>query len=90
MATLKERFDQTSAWVRTAQFSKPVPDDRKLLVYKLFKQGTVGDVQGTQPYAIQFEARAKWDAWNSVKGMSKDAAMQGYIDEVEKQKKEFA
>lgn len=88
--SLKERFDQTAAYVKTANFSKPVPDDRKLLVYKFFKQATVGDVQGGQPYAIQFEARAKWDAWNTVKGMSKDAAMEAYIAEVEKQKKEFA
>ena len=26
------------------------------------------------------EARAKWDAWNSVKGMSKEDAMHRYID----------
>ena len=25
------------------------------------------------------EARAKWDAWNSVKGMSKEDAMRQYI-----------
>jgi len=25
-------------------------------------------------------ARAKWDAWNSVKGTSQDDAMQQYID----------
>ena len=29
---------------------------------------------------IQFEARSKWDAWNSVKGESKESAMQNYID----------
>jgi diazepam-binding inhibitor (GABA receptor modulating acyl-CoA-binding protein) len=30
------------------------------------------------------EARAKWDAWNSVKGMSKEEAMKQYIDIVTK------
>jgi hypothetical protein len=40
----------------------------------------VGDVEGTQPWAVQMEARAKWDAWNSVKGMSKEDAMKQYID----------
>jgi choline-glycine betaine transporter len=30
--------------------------------------------------AVQFEARAKWDAWNALKGTSKEAAMQKYID----------
>ena len=33
-----------------------------------------------QPLFIQFEARSKWDAWNSVKGESKESAMQNYID----------
>jgi diazepam-binding inhibitor (GABA receptor modulating acyl-CoA-binding protein) len=42
-------------------------------------QATVGDVEGGQPWAVQMEARAKWDAWNSVKGMSKEDAMRQYI-----------
>lgn len=48
--------------------------------YSYYKQATIGDVEGSQPYAIQFEARAKWDAWNSLKGMSKQEAQQKYID----------
>lgn len=40
----------------------------------------VGDVEGSAPWSIQFEAKAKWDAWNSVKGMSKEEAMQKYVD----------
>ena len=47
-------------------------------------QATVGDVEGTQPWAVQMEARAKWDAWNSVKGMAKEEAMKQYIDIVTK------
>ena len=43
-------------------------------------QATLGDVQGKQPWATSFEARAKWDAWNKLKGMSKEEAMQGYLD----------
>ena len=39
----------------------------------------VGDVQGSQPWAVQLEARAKWDAWNSVKGMAKEEAMRNYV-----------
>ena len=49
-----------------------------------FLQATVGDVEGTQPWAVQMEARAKWDAWNSVKGMAKEEAMKQYIDIVTK------
>ena len=37
-------------------------------------------MKGGQPWAVQVEARAKWDAWNSVKGMSKEDAKHRYID----------
>lgn len=29
---------------------------------------------------MQLEARAKWDAWAKLKGMSKEEAMQHYLD----------
>ena len=46
-------------------------------------QATEGDVKGSQPWAVNLEARAKWDAWNSIKGMSKEEAMQLYIELME-------
>ncbi len=39
----------------------------------------MGDVTGSQPWAVQLEARAKWDAWNGVKGKSKEDAMKEYV-----------
>eukprot|EP01063_Lacrimia_lanifica_P015731 TRINITY_DN223_c1_g3_i2.p3 TRINITY_DN223_c1_g3~~TRINITY_DN223_c1_g3_i2.p3 ORF type:complete len:104 (+),score=50.03 TRINITY_DN223_c1_g3_i2:61-372(+) len=60
--------------------AKDSSNEEKLKVYALFKQATVGDVQGSQPYAVQFEARAKWDAWNAVKGTSSDDAKKQYVD----------
>ena len=32
----------------------------KLSYYKFFKQATVGDVEGSQPWAIQFEAKVRY------------------------------
>jgi acyl-CoA-binding protein len=43
-------------------------------------QATEGDVRGDRPSIIRLEARAKYDAWAKHKGMSKEEAMQGYID----------
>ena len=43
-------------------------------------QATKGDVQGAQPWMINVEARAKWDWWAKLKGMSKEEAMEKYID----------
>ena len=56
-----------------------IDNDVKLSFYKYFKQVKSGDCNTSQPWKVQFEARAKWDAWNSVKGMSKEDAMAAYV-----------
>ena len=87
---LKKKFDTAVEEVRTAgDWSKAISDDRRLLCYAFFKQVNAGDVTGTQPWAVQFEARSKWDAWNKIKGTSRSDAMKGYVNEWEKQKVDF-
>ena len=52
-----------------------------------FKQATVGKCSekgGTQPWAVQVEARAKWDAWNALGDMSADDAKKAYVEELTK------
>jgi len=49
-------------------------------MYGLYKQASSGDVQGERPGMTDFVARAKWDAWEELKGTAKEAAMQQYID----------
>ena len=45
------------------------PDNNKLLqLYSLYKQATVGNVNTAQPWAVQIEARVKWDVWKSKEG----------------------
>ncbi|HEY4317213.1 MAG TPA: acyl-CoA-binding protein [Herbaspirillum sp.] len=57
------------------------PDNMTLLkMYALYKQGSLGDAQGERPGMTDFIARAKWDAWNELKGESSDGAMQKYLD----------
>lgn len=57
------------------------PDNMTLLeIYALFKQATTGDVSGERPGFTDMVGRAKFDAWNGVKGLSKDEAMQKYVD----------
>ena len=55
-------------------------DEQKTEVYGLYKQGLNGDNSAAAPYAIQLEAKAKWSAWESKKGMSQDDAKQAYVD----------
>lgn len=79
-------FDAKVAFVKgwTHGGSK-VTTAEKLACYGLFKQVTVGDNVTPQPWAMQLEARAKWDAWNSRKGLSKESAIAAYIAEVDAQ-----
>ena len=60
----------------------------KLNFYKCFKQVKDGDVTGSQPWAVQIDARLKYDAWATAKGTSKEDAMQACVDEMERQKAE--
>ena len=81
MATLKANFD--AAVVASKQLPDR-PDNLTLLkIYSLYKQSTVGDALGKRPGFTDMVGRAKYDAWATVKGKSKDEAMQEYADLVE-------
>jgi len=57
------------------------PDNFTLLrLYALYKQATVGDAAGDPPSAMDFVRRAKYDAWDEIRGTSTEEAMQQYID----------
>ncbi|CAF3735185.1 unnamed protein product [Rotaria sp. Silwood1] len=56
--------------------------DDLLYLYARFKQVTVGDVNIPRPGYFSFEAKTKWDAWNSLKSISKFQASKEYIQRV--------
>jgi diazepam-binding inhibitor (GABA receptor modulator, acyl-CoA-binding protein) len=57
------------------------PDNATLLkIYSLYKQATEGDNASKKPGFTDMVGRAKWDAWNSLKGTSSDDAKKQYID----------
>lgn len=77
MSDLAQRFAQAQAIV------KPVTglgNDTMLELYALYKQATVGDVSGARPGRMDLRGRAKYDAWARRKGMTREAAMQAYIE----------
>ncbi|WP_298835358.1 acyl-CoA-binding protein [uncultured Piscinibacter sp.] len=81
MADLKKRFEQA---VADSKSLPEKPDNQTLLkIYSLYKQATSGDVEGKRPGFTDMVGRAKWDAWNELKGKSGDDAMQEYIDLIE-------
>ncbi len=60
------------------------PDNATLLkIYSLYKQGSTGDNTEKKPGFGDMVGRAKWDAWNGLKGTSTDDAMQQYVDLIE-------
>ena len=60
------------------------PDNATLLkIYALYKQGTAGDNAEKKPGFSDMVGRAKWDAWNNLKGTAPDDAKQQYIDLIE-------
>ena len=77
MANLKALFEKAVAESKTLPEK---PDNATLLqIYALYKQATAGDVDGKRPGFTDMIGRAKWDAWNEIKGTSKDDAMQQYV-----------
>jgi acyl-CoA-binding protein len=84
MSDLKTRFE--AAREDSLKLPNRPDNDVLLELYSLYKQGTVGDVQGKRPGMLDFVARAKFDAWAERKGTTTEAAMQAYVDLVERLK----
>ena len=81
MADLKSQFEQA---VADSKKLSEKPDNMTLLkIYALYKQATAGDVEGKRPGFSDVVGRAKWDAWNELKGKSGDEAMQEYVELIE-------
>ena len=80
-----EQFEQAVANSKTLAER---PDNETLLkLYSLYKQATDGDNTGDAPSnPFDFVAKAKHNAWQSLKGLTKENAMQQYIDIVTKLK----
>jgi acyl-CoA-binding protein len=73
---LEDDFVAAQARVKTLR-STPGPDEL-LELYALYKQATVGDVQGERPSMLDFKGRAKYDAWSARRGTPKPDAMTAY------------
>ncbi|KAF8843690.1 acyl-CoA-binding protein [Paxillus ammoniavirescens] len=79
--SVQEKFDKAVAYVKNLPEDGPYqPDqDTKLNYYANFKQATEGDVNVAKPGVFSLVARAKWNAWDAVKGRSKEDAQKEYV-----------
>jgi len=79
MAAAKEALTFEVAADKVTKLKTRPNSDVLLKLYAHYKQATTGDCNTAQPYMIQVEARSKWDAWNALKGITKDDAKAKYI-----------
>ncbi|MFT3934321.1 MAG: acyl-CoA-binding protein [Chitinophagaceae bacterium] len=83
-------MDLNALFTEAVAESKTLPskpsNETLLQLYSFYKQATEGDAGGTAPGAFDFVAKAKYEAWSSLKGKTKEAAMQEYVNLVEKLK----
>lgn len=73
-------FEKAQADIKTLT-SRPGNEDM-LFLYAHFKQASSGDVSGKRPGMLDMVARAKYDAWAKLEGMSQKDAEAKYIAKV--------
>jgi diazepam-binding inhibitor (GABA receptor modulating acyl-CoA-binding protein) len=82
---IQELFQQAVA--RSKNLTEKPGNDILLQLYALYKQATEGDINTESPSNMfDFVAKAKFNAWESMKGKTKESAMQEYVDLIGKLK----
>ncbi|THU30444.1 acyl-CoA-binding protein [Niastella caeni] len=83
--TIQESFEQAVS--RSKTLTEKPGNDILLQLYALYKQATEGDVNVDPPSNMfDFVAKAKYNAWEEMKGKSKESSMQEYVELVGKLK----
>jgi diazepam-binding inhibitor (GABA receptor modulator, acyl-CoA-binding protein) len=82
---LKEEFEAAAA--ESKNLPEKPSNDTLLQLYSLYKQSTQGDITDPPPSnPFDFVAKAKYEAWLSIKGKSSSDAMKEYVELVKKLK----
>ncbi|XP_028620617.1 acyl-CoA-binding domain-containing protein 7-like [Grammomys surdaster] len=76
--SLQADFDQAAQDMRKLK-SRPEDEELKEL-YGLYKQSIIGDINiGACPPMLDLKGKAKREAWNLQKGLSKEDTMCAYV-----------
>lgn len=78
MSALETQFE--AAKQKVHELTEKPSNDVLLELYALNKQATLSDISIEKPAMFDFVGAAKYNAWEKKKGMTKEAAMQAYID----------
>ncbi|KAK7310788.1 hypothetical protein RJT34_08517 [Clitoria ternatea] len=79
-----ERSELEKVFVTATEFVagnglKSVGSNEQMYLYGLHKVATEGPCREPQPMPLKLFARAKWNAWQKLQGMSPEDAMEKYI-----------
>lgn len=58
---------------------KGLDQEHQLLLYGLYKQATIGNVNTPQPYSFDFVNSYKWKAWKAYEGFPQKNAVIAYV-----------
>jgi diazepam-binding inhibitor (GABA receptor modulator, acyl-CoA-binding protein) len=62
-----------------------IDNDTKLFFYGHYKQGIIGDCNIDKPTGLfNISNKLKYEAWNNLKGLSKDEAKKKYVEKFKK------
>ena len=83
--SIHERFQEAVARSKTLPRQS---NERLLKIYALYKQANIGDVSGPKPGTFDLKGKAKYQAWQDLKGMSQTQAMTEYAELIDELAKE--
>ena len=76
--TLEERFNIAADLVRGIVVQ--INDNLLAQLYGYFKQAREGNIAFSKPSILNMRGRKMWDAWKSKENMSKENAMEKYVE----------
>ncbi|XP_073057940.1 uncharacterized protein [Primulina eburnea] len=86
---LEKTFGKAVVFVNSKNNADRVNGDVKLQLHGLQRIALEGVCYGSQPMALKVSARAKWNAWQKLGNMSRETAMEKYINILSEQVPEW-
>ncbi|XP_013106526.1 acyl-CoA-binding domain-containing protein 5 [Stomoxys calcitrans] len=82
MASVQERFQAAVNVIKNLPKNGPYQPSPVMMLkfYGLFKQATEGPCNGKRPAFWDVVGKAKYDAWNGFRHLTKEKAMQQYVE----------
>ena len=76
MSALQAQFEVA---IVTSRSLRVVKKEDQLKLYSLYQQAKIGDVSGRRPGLTNVVNRAKYRAWEQLRGTSRYSAMQEFV-----------